>query len=161
MLLAWARDTGLRAVDGAVVLSPGTDVTMSAPSIVENLPTDPMLAPMLRDFLRMPRPVRLFITWATTKIKPSDPRVSPVFGGLSGLPPVLVHASEAEVLRDDAKRWVNKAREAGSPASLETWPHVVHVWHAFAPDLPESVEAWEHIRQFFEHCALREVATAS
>ncbi len=153
MLVAWARDAGLRPADGAVALSPGTDATFGSPSLTSNLDSDPMLAPMLRDFLRIPRPFRLLITWATSKMRPCDPVVSPVFGDLSRLPPVLVHASDAELLRDDARRWVNKARAAGSPATLETWPHVVHVWHAFAPELTEANEARERIRAFFDRCA--------
>lgn len=156
MLLAWARDEGLRAAEGAVILSPGTDATFSSPSLGENLATDPMLGPMLRDFLKLPRSLRLLLFLVSSRKNPRDPQVSPVFGDLSGLPPVLVHASEAEVLRDDARRWVNKAKAAGTHATLETWPHVVHVWHAFAPDLPEAEEAYERIGAFLQRCSRRE-----
>jgi len=62
---------------------------------------------------------------------------------------VLVHASNAEMLRDDARRYVNRAVAAGSPATLQTWDHVVHVWHIFHPDLPEGRDAFEEIRAFF------------
>lgn len=115
-----------------------------------------MLGPALRKVLTMPRPILLWFAWLTNRINPCDPIVSPVFGDLSGLPPVLVHASEAEMLRDDARRWVNKARAAGSPATLETWRGLVHVWHAFAPDLPEAKEAYERIGGFFDRCAPEE-----
>lgn len=152
MLVAWARDRGLRAADGAIALSPGTDSTFGSPSLRSNLATDPMLGPALGKLLRVPRPALLWFGWLTNRIRPCDPLISPVFGDLSGLPPVLVHASESEMLRDDARRWVNKARAAGSPATLETWEGLVHVWHAFAPDVPEAKEAYERIGVFVDRC---------
>ncbi len=158
MIIAWARDEGLRAADAAVALSPGTDSTFGSPSLRSNVESDPMLGPLFGKLARYPRALLLYSSWTTNRIIPRDPRVSPVYGNLAGLPPVLVHASEAEMLRDDARRWVNKARAAGSPATLETWPGVVHVWHAFAPELPEAKEAFEHIGAFLERCAPAEVA---
>jgi acetyl esterase/lipase len=76
--------------------------------------------------------------------------VSPVFGDLSRLPPTLVHASESEMLFDDARRYVNKAVAAGSPARLQSWAHVVHVWHMFYPQLTEARDAWEEIGTFID-----------
>ena len=92
-LIAWVRDSGLRAPDAAVALSP----------------------------LR---------------------------GDLSRLPPVLVQASELEMLLDDARRYVNKARAAGSPVPLQTWNHMVHVWQIFNPELTEARDALAEIDRF-------------
>ena len=64
------------------------------------------------------------------------------------LPPLLVHASEAEMLRDDSRRYVNKAIAAGSPVTLQTWHHMVHVWQIYHPELPEGREAMEEIGKF-------------
>jgi monoterpene epsilon-lactone hydrolase len=74
--------------------------------------------------------------------------VSPVYGDLSRLPPVLVQTSEAEMLRDDARRYVNRAVAAGSPARLQTWDHMVHVWQIFHPQLAEGRDALDEIRKF-------------
>jgi monoterpene epsilon-lactone hydrolase len=38
------------------------------------------------------------------------------------------------MLLDDARRYVNKARAAGSPVRLQTWNHMVHVWQIFHPE---------------------------
>ena len=65
-------------------------------------------------------------------------------------PPTLIHASEAEMLLDDARRYVHKATEAGSEATLETWHHMLHVWHIFEQRLPEAQEAFAHIERFIE-----------
>ena len=38
--IAWARDSGLRAADAVVVLSPQTDFTLASPSLKRNIDTD-------------------------------------------------------------------------------------------------------------------------
>lgn len=150
MLLAWARDAGLRAANGAIAISPGVDMTFSSPTFKGNLKTDRMLGPSLEWFLRIPRSIQLLLIWAMNRMTPPNPLMSPIFGDLSGLPPVLIQASETEMLLGDARRYVNKARAAGSSAELETWPEMLHVWHLFAPILPEAQEAFGRIRRFTE-----------
>ena len=131
-----------------MALSPATDTTMGSPSLRTNMETDAMLRPMFEGLSRIPRPLLLWFAWLHNRISPSDPLVSPVFGDLSRLPPTLVHASEAEMLFDDARRYVNRAVAAGSPARLQSWAHVVHVWHMFYPQLTEARDAWAEIEKF-------------
>ena len=107
-----------------------------------------MLGPFFGALAKIPRTLLLWGAWLQTRIRPSDPRISPVYGDLAGLPPLLVQASEAEMLRDDARRYANKAAAAGSPVTLQTWAHMVHVWQIFHPELPEGREALEEIRRF-------------
>lgn len=151
-LLAWARDAGLRTADGAIAISPSVDMTLSSPTFKANLKTDRMLGPSLEWFLKTPRSIRLLLIWAFNRIAPPHPLISPIFGDLSGLPPLLIQASEAEMLLGDAQRYVNKARAAGVHAELETWPELLHVWHLFAPILPEAQDALERIGGFVERC---------
>lgn len=149
MMAAWVRDQRtLRQMDGAIALSPLTDATLGSPSIGNNIEKDPMLGPMARLITKVPRTLMLWSTWLQNRIRPSSPTLSPVYGDLSGLPPVLVQASEAEILIDDARRYANKAREAGSPVELETWHGMVHVWQAFGPQLPESTDAFARMADF-------------
>lgn len=147
-LIAWVRDSGLRAPDAAVAMSPLTDATLGSPSLRTNIATDPMLGPLFGALSRVPRTVLLAGAWWQTRILPRNPVVSPVYGDLSGLGPVLVQASEHEMLRDDARRYVNRARAAGSPVRLQTWAHMVHVWQIFQPELPEAREAFDEIARF-------------
>lgn len=146
--IAWARDTGLRAATAAIALSPTTDSTFAAPSVRNNAETDVMLGPMLKPLLRVPRPIANWLTLLTNRVRPTDSRISPIQGDLSGLPPVLVHASECEMLLDDGARYVAKAQAAGTDATLQTWEHMVHVWHIFAPTLPEATAALDEIEVF-------------
>jgi len=132
-LIAWIRDHGLRAPEAVVALSPLTDVTFSGVSLHANLDTD----------------IMLYVYW-TYKVRPCDPLVSPLLGDLSNLPPTLVQASEAEMLLDDARRYVYKACASGSPAKLQTWPDMVHIWQIFDPQIPQAVEAWVEIDKFLK-----------
>ncbi len=147
-LIAWLRDQGLRAPDAAVALSPATDSTLASPSLRTNLHSDAMLGPLFGPMTKVPQWVMLWIGWILNRINPRNPVISPVYGDLSNLPPVLVHASEAEMLLDDGRRYVNRAQAAGSPAKLQTWSHVVHAWHFFNAELPEAREALEEVRKF-------------
>lgn len=159
-LLAWARDQGLRQADAAVALSPVTDSTLSGPSIRANMASDPMLGPGFGKIGWMPPSLLLWIVWISSGIRPNDPTVSPVYGDLSCLPPTLVHASETEMLYDDARRYVNRARAAGSPAQLQSWNNTLHVWHIFDPGLPEAGEAFAEIGKFLNAAAPQLDATS-
>ena len=147
-LLAWARDHGVRAPDAAVAMSPATDGTLGSPSLRAHLHSDPMLGPMFGTLARIPRWLLLWAAWAQCRIRPNQPVVSPVYGDLSGLPPVLVQVSEVEMLYDDARRYVNRARAAGSPVRLQSWNHVVHAWQIFNPELPQALHALEEVGKF-------------
>jgi hypothetical protein len=52
------------------------------------------------------------------------------------------------MLVDDARRYASKAQAAGSPVQLQTWPHMVHVWQIFTPQLPEAEAAFANIAEF-------------
>ena len=149
-LIAWIRDNKLRVPEAVVVLSPLTDVTFSGESLRKNVDTDIMLKPFMVALNSLPQFVKSWWVLWTYKVRPSNPRVSPLLGDLSDLPPTLVQASEAEMLLDDARRYVNKACASGSPAKLQTWTDMVHIWQIFDPQLPQAVEAWAEIGKFLD-----------
>lgn len=149
-VVAWARDLGLRLPNAVIALGPATDATFSSPSFIHNAATDPMLGPAFAHLPKLPRFLLFWMAWLSNRIHPCNPSVSPAMGDLSGLPPILVHASEAEMLLDDSRRYVNKAQASGSPVSLQLWPHMVHVWHIFEHKLPEARHAFEEIGKFIE-----------
>ena len=166
MLIAWIRDQKfgdekLRQADGAIALSPATDSAFASPSLKHKAEEDPMLGPLAAMVNRVPRSLLLLFAWINGRIRPCDPVVSPVRGSLADLPPVLVQASEAEILIDDARRYVNKARHEGTPAELETWHGMIHVWQAFAGHLPEADEAYDRISAFIERCRPEPGSTAA
>lgn len=149
-LLPWIRLWGYQAPQAAVAISPSTDSTLSSPSIQANLKTDAMLKRIFGLVNKVPKPAFRLLGVAMNRTLAIDPRLSPINYSLHDLPPTLVHASTAECLEDDARRWVNKARAAGSPARIQLWANMVHVWHAFISlDMPESKDAFDEIEKFF------------
>jgi monoterpene epsilon-lactone hydrolase len=154
-VIAWARDAGLRPADAAVALSPATDATLVNPALKANLATDPMLLPIFGTVARLPGFLMPFFGWLLSQRRPCDPVVSPLHGNLDRLPPVLIQVSECEMLYDDCKRYVAKAVAAGSPAELQSWQNMVHVWQLFGRQLPEAGEALAQIGLFIERHAPR------
>ncbi len=146
----WVRDEGLRPANAVAALSPATDSACESPSLKNNIDTDLMLKPLAAPLLKIPRPLFLWMSWRINRVSPASPLVSPVRASLENLPPTLVHASSAEILYDDARRYVAKAQEAGSPVKLQTWSHVCHVWHIFDHMLPEANDALDEIGKFLK-----------
>ncbi|MGO1749490.1 MAG: alpha/beta hydrolase [Marinobacter sp.] len=147
-LLAWIRESGLRQANGAVAFSPSTDLTLSAPSNRGNISTDALLGPAFGGLSKIPRPVIWWATLAAFRISPTSPVASPLLGNLANLPPTLIQVSDTEMLLDNARRYAAKAKAAGSPVTLHTWPGMVHVWQIFTPMLPEAEEAFADIELF-------------
>ena len=54
------------------------------------------------------------------------------------------------MLRDDGRRYVNKAVAAVTDATLQRWQHVPHVWQIFYPELPEAEASFEQIKLFLQ-----------
>ena len=148
---AWARDHDVRAPDAAIALSPATDSTFASPSIRTNVKSDRMLGPAVSTVLKAPRTLLLWFTWFTNRVRPDDPRVSPLRQSGWLTPLLLIQASTSEVLADDAIRYANKARAAGSDVELQMWSGLMHVWQVFDPELPESHDAYarmiEHVNR--------------
>jgi acetyl esterase/lipase len=70
-----------------------------------------------------------------------------LYADLRGLPPLLVQVGEDEVLLDDARRLVERARAMGMDAALEVWPGL---WHIFQTQgtFPESRQAMQRLGRF-------------
>ena len=150
VLLAWIRDNQRPVPNAALALSPVTDARFVSPSIRGNLDSDVILRPLAKRLAWVPGFMIGLAGRFMAGHKASDPVVSPLLGDLAGLPPILVLASDCEILRDDGLRYVNKAVEAGTDATLMLWDNVPHVWPIFYPDLPEAGEALEQVDIFFK-----------
>ena len=122
---------------GAIAISPGTDFTLSSPSLksVEDPIISSRTMPEFRDRYLPNKDYR-------------NPLASPVFGDFRGLPPILIQTGEHEMLRDDSIRVAKKARADGVPVTLEIWPGMVHVFQIRR--LPESREAIQRIGRFVQ-----------
>lgn len=149
-LLNWIRDNQRPAPNAALALSPVTDGRFTSPSIRTNLESDVMLKPLAKRFSWLPDVLFILGGRYMSGRGASNPVMSPLLADLSGLPPILVQCSDCEILRDDGRRYVNKAVSAGTDATLQRWDNVPHVWQIFYPDLPEAGQALAEIEAFFK-----------
>jgi acetyl esterase/lipase len=79
---------------------------------------------------------------------PDDPAISAAYGSFEAAPPCLVQVGQREILLDDARAVVARLGASGFAAELEVWPDVPHVWHMFAPLLPEARQAINRVGSF-------------
>ncbi|MFX1517900.1 MAG: alpha/beta hydrolase [Promethearchaeota archaeon] len=61
-----------------------------------------------------------------------------------------MHVGDEEVLLDDTLEFAKKARSAGLDVTYVVWPHMFHVFHLWAPFLPEANHALVEIRNFVQ-----------
>lgn len=128
-LMLKARDLGLPLPSGAALFSPFVDLTGSAPSIEENGEDDILVS---AESVHGTRAVYLPVGEAT------NPYVSPLFGDLNGLPPLLMHVGGGERLLDDTLRLGRRAAMSRVMVDCKIWPNMPHVWQIFAPILSEG-----------------------
>ena len=141
-LLLRLREEGHELPACYVGMSPWVDLVGASPRLAELDEVDPWLsAAMLAPVARM----------YAGQAPLDDPLLSPVYADLSGLPPMLVHVGTHEILLDDARQLLARAREAGVEASLGEFAEMWHVFQAF-PGLPETRRSLREIGAFIRRC---------
>jgi len=133
------REAKLPMPAGAVPISPWTDLEGTGDSIRTRAARDVMVT---QDNLAQSAKQYYGAS------DPKNPLVSPVHADFRGLPPLLIHVGDAEILLDDATRVAERAKAAGVNVELEVWPDMPHVWHVFAKILPEGQQAIDKIGKF-------------
>ena len=135
-MLMKLRDSDSALPAAAACLSPVTDLT-TADERDEGF----------RDPLLPPRAMRLYTRSYVGDSDAREPLISPVYGDLRDLPPLLVHVGEDEVLREGATRFVSRAESAGVNAHLRVYPRMWHVWQLFLA-LPQATQSLDQIAEF-------------
>jgi monoterpene epsilon-lactone hydrolase len=133
------RDAGTPLPSCAYLMSPYADLTLSGETFLEKQALDPILTPV---------GVRLRVPDYVAGADASDPHISPVFGDLRGLPPLLIQAGSHEILLSDALRLAARAATADVPVTLEITPGVPHVFQGYAAMLDEGDAALNRAAAF-------------
>jgi acetyl esterase/lipase len=133
------RDAAAPLPTAIVGMSPWTDLALTGASLRSNAAVDPML-----NADDIPHLAARYLAGAD----PCHPYASPLYGDPEGLPPTLIQVGSDEILRDDAVRMAERMRQAGCRIDLEIWPRMPHVWHGFAPVMPEARAAIARIGAF-------------
>ncbi|GAA5976127.1 hypothetical protein JCM10908_005392 [Rhodotorula pacifica] len=145
--LLYLRDEGYPLPAGAILMSPWVDLTMSCESWETNRPYDYLPNPNAEDDHL--HPVKCLLGDSIDEYL-THPYVSPLFGDLAGLPPLLIQAGDAEVLRDEITLLAHKAAMAGVKVEHEIFEDCVHVFQAFL-FLEASRKAFLSQRTFVKH----------
>ena len=135
------KESGDELPGAAVPISPWTDMEGTGESMKTKVDLDPMVEP--GGLMGM---AKLYMGDGNYQA----PTASPLHGDYSGLPPLLIQVGELETLLDDALRVADKAKAAGVDVTLEAWDDMIHVWHLFAPMLPEGRDAIARIGEFIQ-----------
>ncbi|MDR5810759.1 alpha/beta hydrolase [Caballeronia sp. LZ019] len=135
------RDAGDALPAGIVLFSPWTDLTCSGASMQANEGRDPMFHAAV-----FPKVAAQYLGEADAR----HPYASPLFGAFEGLPPLLIHVADTELLLDDSTRAADKARKAGVHVNLRIWRNVPHIFQIWAPFMPEAREALSQAARFID-----------
>lgn len=122
-----------------VCMSPWADLTHTGRSHVTNAEAESILT---TDVLK---------EWSlayTAENNLNNSLVSPIYADFHNFPPLLIQVGGDEILLDDARTLVDKARRDGVNVSLKVWDGMFHAWPALGGLIPESKKAFEEVKQF-------------
>jgi acetyl esterase/lipase len=131
LALAQELSTGpLRLPQRLILLSPWLDLGMTNPDIALMEATDPLLSV---EALRMSGK-----RWSG-ETQSTDWHLSPLFGPIDNLPPVILFTGTADVLNPDAKKFRDRFAGRENAIDYREYPGMMHVWMLFG--FPESLKA--------------------
>jgi epsilon-lactone hydrolase len=143
------RDSGWTLPKAIVAFSPYSDLAVTGDSIEANAKSCAMFTPRgIREAAAM------YLAGANAR----DPRASPLYADLAGLPPMLLFASRHEILRDDTLRLAERASAAGVKVNLVVRDRLPHVWPVFVTLLPEARDAFATVTAFAREIGARNAA---
>jgi monoterpene epsilon-lactone hydrolase len=131
------RDQGLPLPAAAVAISPWTDLKCTGESY--RTANDPL------------PPEGSWTVFSSYYVKDHDPGlpwISPLYGDLYGLPPLLIYIGADEFCLDDSTRFAEKAKNSGVDVTLRVGQGMVHCFPLLSPLFPEAKEAMLEIRTF-------------
>ncbi len=135
------RDQGISLPAAAVALSPWTDLKNTGESLKTKAKVDQ---------LTWGESWIVFSKYYAGDNDPGNPWISPLYGDLHGLPPILIYVGENEVLLDDSTRFAEKAENAGVDITLRVGEGMFHCFPACAPLFPEAKQAMDEICAFIK-----------
>ncbi|KAJ7675354.1 Alpha/Beta hydrolase protein [Mycena rosella] len=142
-LLMYLRDNAYPLPSAAILMSPWVDLTMSCESWDSNAPFDVVPIPTATDHMN---PIALYLGDQVEQYL-THPYASPLFGDFKGLPPMLIQAGDAEVLRDEIALLAHKATLAGVEVRHELYEDAVHIFQTY-PFLDAARRAFVSMHDF-------------
>ena len=141
-LIMRLRDLGEALPACAWLASPWTDLTLSGETLATKDGVDPLLHKPYLDELAQ--------AYAPAGVDRATRALSPLFGDLAGLPPLLIQVGSSETLLADSTRLAAAAGAADVSVTLEIWPHMIHAWPLWNARLEEGRRALTHAGAFMQ-----------
>ncbi|MGB8657123.1 MAG: alpha/beta hydrolase [Candidatus Zixiibacteriota bacterium] len=135
------KDKNIPRPKATVALSPWTDVKNTGKSWHTNAKVDT---------LSWKESQVVFSKYYAADNDPGLPWISPLYGDLRGLPPVLIYVGGDETLLDDSTRFAKKAKDSGVNITLKVGEGMFHCYPACSPLFPEARQAMEEIYTFIK-----------
>ncbi len=149
-LLLALKDRHINLPVAAVAISPWTDLTCSSDSYRTKNRVSP--APL--------NSWTVFSKYYVGDQEPTNPFISPLFGDLKGLPPLLINSGISDELYEDGEKFALKAKEAGVEVKFTPGPDMIHCYPLLAPMFREATEAMDEIVAFVrKHLKLKDFAS--
>lgn len=105
----------------AAVMSPWTDLALAGDSYKTRAEADPIFTRgVLQGFADM------YLTGQDA----TNPKASPLYAQLDGLPPIRIDVGDNEVLLADSVRYADRAQAAGVDVTLSVWEGMPHVFQS-------------------------------
>jgi acetyl esterase/lipase len=134
------RDDGIQLPAGAVCISAIACSDLTDEPVMENLPTDAIFGTS-----------GALILFGNMSPFFSD-QDTPLNASLTGLPPLLFQATTCEMLFDHSRRMVEKAKEDGVEAELQSWDGLIHDFQLLGINyFPEAKKAIANIATFINN----------
>jgi epsilon-lactone hydrolase len=139
-LMVDLRDAAMELPRCGWLVSPWTDLALTGSTLATKEAVDPLIH---QSYLG-----ELVSAYLPKGIDPRDPRVSPLYANLSGLPPLLIQVGSAETLLADSTRFAGTAGSADVQVTLEVWPQMIHAWPVWNARLEPGREALSNAGAF-------------
>lgn len=139
--IQWNQQKGRVMPERIILASPWLDLSLENPEIEGYEPRD-----MLLSAASLTKAANL---WAGPALPPAglkDPRLSPLYGNLEGLPPVLLIYSGDEIMTPDCRLLAARLRKAGIAVTERVLPELPHDWLVL--NMPEADNALDEAAAF-------------
>lgn len=126
------RDEGRTSIRHQALIYPGTDMTMSSPSISQHAHAPVLTRANIAAYRSL---------YLDSETSDTDPLVSPLFGNLDDLPATLVQTGDLDPLRDDGLRYARRLEAAGVRVRATTYLGAPHGFLSFPGAVPCARQA--------------------
>jgi epsilon-lactone hydrolase len=122
------KKSGMEMPSALAFITPVIDFAGKGESLITRAVKDPF---------RLKDPLGIAKIYIGTN-NPSSPMISPVYGELEGMPPMLIHAADYDVFLSDSVSIKEKADKIDVNVELKIWSKMWHIFHMQYGIVPEA-----------------------